>query len=195
MSKLSRRLEKNCKKNLYAGYIRDTGEFYEKDYGYLLKLSEQFAVLQVENDFQLTGRKVVRRQDITSIVRGKRERHRQRIFQWEGIEQGISPYSESKLENWQSVFRAMKDSSLCIGVETYSWNGETLTIGPVRKIGKRRVAIQHITARGYLEKELTRIPYSDIRAILFNDFYIDCYKRHVRAYSGKRILNRKWQRT
>ncbi len=144
-----------------------------------LSLGQKFLLVQYEYDFQLDGFKVMRMKDITSVRSDEVERFTEHILKQEGIFNSINQPFVINLNNWKSIFEALKDSEKNIIIECEEVDDGRFFIGKISEIYKDSLSFLHFDGLGRWSKESTRILFKDITMVNFDDRYSTILSKYI----------------
>ena len=133
----------------------------------------------------LRGLIVVPLDHIYKVRSNSHDKYVDKILAWEGIKDKVAFGQEIGLSGWQEVFNDIKSASGSAIVESEYPHTEQFCIGPISKASNQAVFMRHFNASGYLDDELTRIPYEEITLVVFDDHYINTFSKYLRKKEKK----------
>lgn len=178
--KFNKRLKKHIKNKDYVKFYRTGTDGDSNISGFILQMSEEFLLIQTEEEFRLNGYSIIRLDRFNSIQLGKTELFRKKILKKEGVlklDYGIN--KKINLDSFKSIFRDLKQRDHFAIVECEDLKETTFTIGEIEKSTKKEVEIKYITSFGTIDKEPTKIKYKDITLIKFDDRYTKLYCKYL----------------
>ena len=150
-------------------------------YGFLLDVSADFLVVQIDSDFQLDGYTIVPISTVADITCNKADRFHKSILRKEGVikrDHGLD--HKLDLSDWSSVFKSLKAKGAVVSIEDETDEEIYYVIGRIIRVNKKSVAIQYFDALGQLDKETTKVNYEDITIVNFDSRYINTYAKHLK---------------
>ena len=155
--------------------------------GFILSMSKDFLLIQVDYEFSFNGYAIVRKDQLDRIRCNKYDKTRKKIFKAEGLlKNGYGIDKNISLKTWQEIFSDLKKFDYHVIIECEDREEPTFDIGPIKKALKGSVSIQHYDATGQLENKLTPLKYSDITKVQFGDNYSMTFRKYVKpAKKGK----------
>jgi hypothetical protein len=151
-------------------------------YGFILQLSKDFLLIQKEEEFYLNGYGIIRKDHFDAIRCNKNDKARKKILKAEGIintDYGIK--NKIRLTDWRTIFEDLKKYDYHVIVECEDLKDPLFLIGPIKKINKDSVQIQYYSPAGLLDRKPTKVNYSDITLVKFDDRYINVYRKYLRT--------------
>ena len=175
------KLRKHIEKQDFVKINRTFNDREENISGFILLVSQEFLLLQIDNEFMLDGYAIIPKHQIDSIRCNKYDLAFKKIYKAEGLlntQYGINqPIS---LKSWQDIFTALKKLDYHVIIECENKVEPDFIIGPVRKIYKDKVSVQYYDPTGKLEDKLTSVKYDEITIVKFGDRYTTTFKKHLR---------------
>ncbi len=150
--------------------------------GFILKMTKDFLLVQIDNDFFLDGYAIIRKDQFDSIRCSKYEKACKKILKAEGIfgnNYGID--KDIDLTSWQSIFRDLKKLDFHVIIECESLDEPDFIIGPIKQVTKNSTSIQFYDSTGLLEGKLSAVKHLDITIVKFDDRYTKTYKKYLRT--------------
>ncbi len=150
--------------------------------GFILQLSKDFLLIQKEEEFNLNGYAIIRKDQFDAIRCNKYDRGFKRILKNEGIidaEYGID--QKIRITNWQTIFEDLKKHDYHVIIECENLEDPIFLIGPITKVNKNFISIRYYDPTGLLDKTPTKVNYKDITLVKFDDRYINVFKKYLRT--------------
>lgn len=150
--------------------------------GFILKMTKEFLLVQLDNDFFLDGYAIIRKDQFNSIRSSKYEKAYKKILIAEGIfdtNYGID--KDIDLESWQSIFKNIKKLDFHVIIECENLVEPDFIIGPIKRVTQNSTSIQYYDSAGLLEDKLSVVKYFDITIVKFDDRYTKTYKKYLRT--------------
>ena len=155
--------------------------------GFILSMSKEFLLIQVDNELSFNGYTIIRKDQFDSLRCNKYDKTLKKIYKAEGLlKSGYGIDKNISLKNWQSIFSDLKKFDYHVIIECEDQEEPSFDIGPIKKTLKGSVSIQYYDATGQLENKLTSLKYSDITTVKFGDNYSMTYRKYLKpAKKGK----------
>ena len=173
-------LQRHIDKKNFVKFNRTFREQEENISGFILKMSTDFLLIQIENDFLLDGYAIIRKDQFDSLRCNKHERTHKRILKSEGIfdiDYGID--KDIDLTSWQTIFKNLKKFDFHVIVECEDLEEPDFIIGPIKRVTKNSTSIQFYDSTGLLEDRPTLVNYNLITIVKFDDRYTKTYKKYL----------------
>ncbi|HLP34248.1 MAG TPA: hypothetical protein VK202_12280 [Bacteroidia bacterium] len=178
---LEQQIEFLYKNKKYCKVKRQVGaQFYEYSYGYIVDKSEDFLVMQETEDFKVLGYMVFPKKSVVQIRYNNNDKYYNKIMELEKLTDFVSAKHKIDLTNWTTIFKTIKNAGFNVIIENENPDDDTFDIGPIIRTSKTAVTIQYFNAKGYLDKEPTRITFDKITLVKFDDHYINIFSKHLR---------------
>ncbi|MEO1513847.1 MAG: hypothetical protein AAFV95_02505 [Bacteroidota bacterium] len=181
-----KKLHKYIKNKRLIKIHRSGAEGEASLHGILLQNSEDFLLLQVEEEFHLNGYAIIRKDRFDGVQRSESERFLQKILTKEGItatEHGLS--QKLSLQSFQAIFNDLQQSKQFVIVECEDLKEPSFTIGEIEKTSKKSVGIRYVSPEGLIDRKPTKIAYEDITLIRFGDRYSSLFRKYSREREWK----------
>lgn len=154
---------------------------------FILAMSKNFLLLQIENEFSLNGYAIIRKDQFDTLRCNQFDRTIKKILKKEGILENDYGINEIIcLENWQTIFKDLKKNDYHVIIECEKKKKSGFNIGPIKKISKTSVSIQYYDPTGLLENKLTPIEYKDITIVQFGDRYSKTFRKYLTLKKPKK---------
>ena len=174
-------LQKHIDKKDFVKINRTFQNREENISGFILSISKDFLLLQVDNEFLLDGCAIIRKDKFDSLRCNKFEKTLRKIYKEEGLldkQYGI-PQSIS-LKSWQDIFADLKKLDYHVIIECEDKEEPDFVIGPIKRVDKRKVRVQYYDPTGKLDDKLTAIKFDDITIVKFGDRYSTTFRRYLK---------------
>jgi hypothetical protein len=149
--------------------------------GFILQQSDDFLLIQVEEEFLLNGYAIIRTEDIDEVICEDGENMIQEILEGEEIvKKSYGIDHELKMKSWKTIFKNLQELDFHVSVECEDLDEPTFIIGPIEKIGKEKLHVRYYSPSAILEKETTKINLEDITLIKFGDRYSTIYRKYLK---------------
>lgn len=148
--------------------------------GFILEASEDFILVQAEEDFRLTGYSILHKSKFDSIQFDEIDNTVKKILKKEGVitkDYGIK--KKVNLSSWQSIFKNLKKLDFHVILECEDSEDPIFLIGPVVKIGEKSVSIHNYDATGVFDEKPTKVKYKDITIVKFDERYANVFRKYL----------------
>ena len=131
-----------------------------------------------EDDFILNGYSIYRFKDVTKVT--IKNDKCDEILKSEGITSSIV-FPKVDISNWNTVFESLKhmNKNVTIEKETVEGKNDDIYIGRIEKIYKKFAYIWEFDADGRWYDKPTRILYSEITKITFDNRYVEVFSKYI----------------
>jgi hypothetical protein len=150
--------------------------------GFILQMSKDFLLIQKEEEFFLNGYGIIRKDHFDAIRCNKFDKAFKRILKAEGVfdsDYGIK--NKIRLKDWKTVFEDLMRHDYHVIVECEDMEDPLFVIGPIKKVNNDSVSIQYYDPTGLLDKKSTKVKYTDVTIVKFDDRYINVFKKYLRT--------------
>jgi len=154
--------------------------------GYIIDYSDDFVLLQETGDFLVLCYNILPINQITKIRFNKWDKYYTKIMMLEGEAEKVGIKYKIDLNNWQSIFKSIKNHLLNVIVECENPDINGFTIGPVIKTTKKLVYMQDFDPCGFLDEKPTSIDFESITRVKFDDRYINVFSKYLRQRKPKK---------
>lgn len=181
IKKFDKELRKYIDKKKYVKICRTVKEGEANIHGFILDMNEDFLLIQNNEEFNLNGYSIIRKDNFDSIRLSKTEKTIRKILKSEGViknELGIK--SNINLTSFESIFKDLKDKGYFAIVECEDLKKPTFTIGEIATISKKSVAIRYFSPKGIIEKKPRKIKFDEITLVKFDDRYTKIYRKYLK---------------
>src|SRR5579871_3505019 len=180
-------LQKHIDKKDYVKIFRTFKNREENISGFILAMSKNFLLVQLDNEFLLDGFSIIKKDQFDSLQYSKFEIARRKIFKGEGIldkDYGIK--ANISLSSWQNIFEDLKKSDCHVIVECEDKEEPDFIIGPIKRVSKDKVNIQYYDPAGQLEKGSTLVKYDEITIVTFDNRYLKTFRKYLKSTNPKK---------
>lgn len=153
--------------------------------GYILDYSTDFILLHSTGDFLLLSYKIIPIEQVVKLRYNEWDKYYDKIFRWEKEIDNVGINYLIDLNSWPSVFKSIKDKGLSVIVECEASETDNYIIGPIHKIGNKKVVIENFDPEGYFDDQPTSINYDAITKVTFDDRYINVFMKYTRNRKEK----------
>lgn len=166
-------------------FFRKFKKTSENIYGYIVENKSPFLLIHKNEEFNLNGFSIIRKDQVDSIRYDKFEKTIENILLKEEISnQDLTPKFELDLTSWESIFSSLKKADRHVIIE-YESKGYFF-IGRIEKVNKKSLELRYYDASGLWEKETTKIKYKKITIVKFEDRYIEVFRKYLR-WEGTKV--------
>lgn len=170
----------------FCKVIRQVGDDrFEHSNGFIVDYSSDFLLMQDTGEFTVIGYLVIPLSTVSKIQYKSNEKYFDKIIRWEKQLENVVKKHDIDLSNWTSVFRSIKKAGFNVIIENERPGDETFDIGPILKTTKTAVYIRYFNASGYLDDEITKIPFDKITLVQFDNRYINVFSKYLRKRKQK----------
>ncbi|TKK64222.1 hypothetical protein FC093_23045 [Ilyomonas limi] len=174
-------LQKHIDKKDFIKINRTFKDREENISGFMLAITRQFILLQVDNEFMLDGYAIIPKDRFDSIRCNNYDKTFKRIYKEEGLLDTQYGFNQSlSLKSWHELFSDLKKLDYHVVIECEDKDDPDFVIGPIKRVTKDKVGVQYYDPTGKLDDKPTTLSYDDITIIKFGDRYSTTFKRHLR---------------
>ncbi|MHA4812571.1 hypothetical protein ACX0G9_31045 [Flavitalea flava] len=183
-------LQRHIDKKDYVQFVRTFNKREENISGFILSMSKDFLLIQMDLEFLLNGYSIIRKDGFDSLLHGKFQNARKRIFKSEGyLDNGYGINVKISLTTWQKIFEDLRKFGHNVIIECEDKNEPDFIIGPIRRITKDKVNIQNFDPAGQLDDKPTLVKYSEITIVTFDDRYSKTLGKYLKpSKKGNSLL-------
>jgi hypothetical protein len=148
--------------------------------GFILDVSEDFILVQSEEDFRLTGYAILHKNKFDSIQFDGIDNTVKKILKKEGViakEYGIN--KKINLSSWGSIFKNLKKLDFHVIIECEDKEDPIFLIGPIVKIDEKSVSIHNYDATGVFDDKPTKVKFKDITIVKFDERYANLFRKYL----------------
>jgi hypothetical protein len=148
--------------------------------GYIVNVTKEFTFLRETENFSLQGVIVIPNSDIKTVRYNKYDRYYDFVMESEGEKNALKKYTIHKAHTWLDVFTFLKDEDKYVIVELEKSENKAFIIGEILSIRPKNVRIRYFDAAGNWDAKPTKVRYSDITKITFDDRYIQVFRKYIK---------------
>ena len=190
MEAIKDRLSYNLENKRYCYFERKIGNSkIENKFGFVIDFNDDFVILQETDDFEVCGYSVIPINTISKVRFNNNDKYYDKIMHCERLTDKIVKKHNINLSNWESIFKSIKKLNLNVIIENENPNENSFDIGPITKVSKDAVYIRYFNAQGLLNTEPSKIIWSKITTVKFDDRYINIFSKYLRERKEKSIKN------
>lgn len=150
-------------------------------YGFLVKFSDDFVMIEESNDFMLMGTKIVPYDRIISIRNNVYDKVSKAIYMGENlIKFNQKIIDKTNLENAESLFKSINKQDYHCIVESKKNKKDLFSIGEILEVTSKSVVINNYDAAGRINKKPDKISFKNIDLINFNDNYSKVFRKYIK---------------
>ncbi len=181
IKKFDKQLNKHIQKQDLVTIYRTETEEEANILGFILAMSKDFLLIQVEEEFYLNGYAIIRKDRFDSIRVSKVEKFLKKILKKAGIlKKDLGLKKQPALTSWETIFSDLKKLDYYAIVECEDLPEPTFTIGEIAKVAKKSVGIRYFNPEGVIDQKPTKVKYEDITLVKFDDRYTKMYRKYLR---------------
>ncbi len=180
-------LQRHIEKKHVVKLLRSFKKGEANIFGYLLNISKELLLMQVEYDFVVDGYAIMPKYAFDSLRFNKYDKTLTKILVAEGIRDrdwGIK--HDIDITGWHEAFTCLQQLDLHVVVECENKINSKFLIGPIARVGKNSVSIQYYDASGLLDTKPTTVKFDDITTVKFEDMYSRVFRKYLRASKTKK---------
>lgn len=148
-------------------------------YGYLIENISPFLLIHQQEEFNLNGFSIIRKDQFDSIRYGKFEKAIENILLKEEISnKDLKPEFDLDLTSWASIFSSLKKADRHVIIECE--HKGYFFIGKIEKVKKKSLELRYYDAAGLWEKETTKIKYKKITIVKFDERYTKTFRKYLK---------------
>ena len=174
-------LQKHIDKKDFVKVIRTFKDREENVGGFILFLTKEFLILQIDNEFTFDGYAIIPKHRFDSIRCNKFDKTSKKIYKGEGLLDSLYGFNQTIcLTTWQKIFIDLKKLDYHVVVECEDKEEPEFIIGPIKRIYKDKVNIQFYDPAGNLDNKSTSVKYKEITILKFGDRYSTTFKKYLK---------------
>lgn len=154
--------------------------FFEYSFGYIVDSSSDFIVMQEVVDFKMDGYLVFSASTIAHIRYNNNDKYYDKIMRWEKQTDHVMNKHAIDLTNWSTIFKTIKKAGVNVIIQNEDPADYSFDIGPITKITQTAVYIQYFDPKGYLDNEPSKLRFSLITLVQFDDPYANVFSKYLR---------------
>jgi hypothetical protein len=179
--KFNEMLQKRIDKKDFVKIYRTVTEGESNISGFLLQMTKDFLLIQMEEEFYLNGYGIFKKNHFDSLRCNKFDKTCKRILKSERvIESDYGIDKKINLLSWETIFKDLKEFYQQVIVECEDLEESLFVIGPIKRVNKDSVSIQYFDPTGLLDKKVTTVKYKDITLVKFDNRYINVFRKYLR---------------
>jgi hypothetical protein len=150
-------------------------------HGFLVKLSDDFLMMEETNDFTLAGTKIVPYHRVRGIRNNIYDKVSKAIYADEKLIQfNEDIIKKTNLDSPESLFKSIKKQNFHCIVESTKNKKFLFSIGEIIDITTRTVLINNYDPAGRINKKPRKISFKNIDLINFNDNYSKVFRKYLK---------------
>lgn len=153
---------------------------FEQNDGYIVNASDDFILLQEVVDFKVDGYCVFPISSISKIRFNGTDQYFDKMLQWEKVVDQVSNKYNVDLTDWSTIFKSIKKVGFNVMIQNEDPEVEALVIGRIVGIEEETIDVQDFDTEGYLDNEITEVPYNEITIAHFDSAYINVFSKYLR---------------
>lgn len=150
-------------------------------YGFLVKFSDDFVMIEECHDFALVGTKIVPYDRVRSIRHNTYDKISKSIYLNENlIRFNKKIIDKTNLENAESLFKSIKKQDYHCIIESQKNKKNLFSIGEILEVSSKSVVINNFDPAGRINKKPDKISFKNIDLINFNDNYSKVFRKYLK---------------
>lgn len=150
-------------------------------YGFPVKFSDDFFMMEETNDFTLAGTKIVPDHRIRGIRNNVYDKVSKAIYSDEKLIQFDQDIiDKTNLDNAESLFKSIKKQNFHCIVESSKNKKDLFSIGEILEVTSKSVLINNYDPAGRIDKKPRKISFKNIDLIYFNDNYSKVFRKYLK---------------
>ena len=155
--------------------------------GFLIGMSKDFLLLQLDHDFIFDGYAIIKKDDFDSIGHSSFERTKEKIIKTEGL-YGLH-YGFDKplpLTSWTDIFETLKSYDIHVIIENFRKDYVDFWIGEVKKATEKNISIHNYNPNGELDEKPKLLKFDSINIVRFGDKYSTTFRKYIKQKKSKK---------
>lgn len=149
-------------------------------FGFIVKISDEFLMVEESNDFSLAGIKIIPYERVIGIRNNIYDKVSKKIYLEENlIKLNQKIIRNTSLKNFESLFKSIKKQDFHCIVESRKKDKEVFSIGEILEVNEKSVLIKNYDAAGKIDKKPSKISFKNIELINFNDNYSLVFRKYL----------------
>lgn len=149
-------------------------------FGFLVKFSNDFVMIEESNDFALAGTKIIPYNSIRSIRNNMYDKVSKAIYVSEKLIQfNQDIINKTNLDNAEALFKSIKKQDFHCIVESSKNKKDLFSIGEIVEVKSKSVVINNYDPAGRINKKSHKISFKNIDLINFNDNYTKVFRKYL----------------
>lgn len=146
-----------------------------------LAQSPAFILIQSIYDFAFVdGYLIVPVSSVDKVRFNKFDKTYTAIVKAEGLEKDYGIKYNVDILGWKQLFNSLIKQDIHVIVECENNDIPNFFIGAITRVGAKTVSIHNYDAAGKLDEKPTRIKYSDITIVHFDDVYSKTFRKYLK---------------
>lgn len=151
-------------------------------FGFIVKYSDEFLMIEETYDFSLAGTKIVPYEKVKSIRHNKFDKVSKMIFAEEGlIKFNQKIIDKTSLKDFESLFKSIKKQNFHCIVESRKKKIGFFSIGKILDVNEKSVTIQNYDVAGKIYEKPDEISFKSIELVNFNDNYSKTFRKYLKS--------------
>ncbi|REC47939.1 hypothetical protein [Chryseobacterium pennipullorum] len=149
-------------------------------FGFIVKFSDHFLMIEESNDFALVGVKIVPYSKVRGIRHSRYDKISKAIYLEEKLvrfDQNI--IDKTNVENGESLFKSIKKQDFHCSIESKKNKRDIFSIGEILEIDEKSVVIKNYDPAGKFTTP-HKISFKNIHVINFNDNYTKVFRKYLK---------------
>lgn len=172
--KLKKQLQKLCKRKVYR--TLETAYRYHK--GFVLNVIEDCVLMLEVEDFHVQGFALYKIERFTNIRNVDYDKYMAYMIEQEKLIQKYDLFAYDNFKSVRELYQYLQVNNETVVAQNESIKHYDFLIGTIRKIGKKKLQINHFNACGVLTKPY-KIRFDRIEILKFKDHYAENFKKYV----------------
>lgn len=150
-------------------------------FGFILKVSDEFLMIQETYDFTLSGIKIIPYERISSIRHNRFDVISQKIFSEEGlIKFNQKLIDNTSLKSAESLFKSIKKQNFHCIIDSAKKKNDLFSIGEILEVHEKFVIIKNYDPNGKINKKPHKISFKNLEFVTFNDNYSITFRKYLK---------------
>lgn len=150
-------------------------------YGFIVKFSDEFLMIEESNDFSLAGTKIVPYHRIRGIRNNMYDKVSKAIYVSEKLIQfNQDIIDKTHVDNAEALFKSIKKQNFHCIVESSKNKKFLFSIGEILEVTSKSVLISNYDPAGRINKNPKKISFKNIDLINFNDNYSKVFRKYLK---------------
>ncbi len=174
-------LQKCIDKKEYVKIFRIIFDTEENLSGFILKMSKDFLLLQLDYEFMFDGYVIIRKDDFDSLRCNAYDKTQKKIFKAEGLlETGYGIKENINLTSWVTILNDLRRYDFHAIIENTHKDYLDFFIGPIKSVTKTTVTTHNYDPTAKLYDKLSSIKLESIKHIKFGDKYSTTFRKYLK---------------
>ena len=180
-------LQKHINNKDYVKIFRTFQNKEKNISGFILSISKDFMLMQLNYDFILDGFGIIRKDQFDSLRCNKFEKTQTKIYRSEGMLDNNFGLDQSiPLKTWQDIFLELQHLEYHIIIECEDKKHPNFKIGPIVSVKKDRIKIHNYDPTGKLDEKPSSIKFKKITFVQFGDRYSMIFRKYLNTNRKKK---------